>query len=108
MALSHVEVQVVFVKPLVAFQETYDIAVPTPVVLFEDEIITTSELESLLKSPEAMSVNCPNCNIPPPICGVNDMFKSAVNRVAECGNNIGSDVVQFDGEFWAVYVGITL
>ena len=34
-ALSHVAVQEVFVKPLVAFQVTKDIAVPTAVVLFE-------------------------------------------------------------------------
>ena len=32
-ALSHVVVQVVFVKPLVAFHDTKDIAVPAPVVL---------------------------------------------------------------------------
>ena len=50
-----------------------------------------------------MSESCPNCNIPPPICGENDIFKSAVYNEAACGNKMGSEVDQFDP-----FVGSTL
>ncbi len=118
-ALSHVGTQEVFVKPLVAFQVTIEIAVlipvelfeptpvelfePIPIVLFEFERSTTSSFESLLTSPITMSKSCPTCNIPPLSCGENDIFRSAVYNEAECGNKMGSEVDQFDP-----FEGITL